>query len=134
MNIEHEIVLDIEVSKKIIWNINRTVKRKIGVRYDIGAFFEIMDNLGITLGDYITNLNKHSMMDLIPISIYVGHQRYCYKKNALPDYTREEIMDMINTSVFTSDHYQALLNLWNDFMKDFSVLVDNNKKKMKENR
>lgn len=111
MQAEHEIIIKIKPG----W-----FKKSLGIRFDMLAFFRMLEAFGIELGDDISGISKIPYDEMICTAIAAGYESYCFEHKKLPKYKRDKILKWIDDSIITRGHMKSLGKLWEDFMKDYT--------------
>ena len=123
MTAEHEIVIKVK---------RGLLRRPVGIRFDMLAFFRMLESFGINLGDDVTAISKVPYDEMLCVAIAAGYESYCFKHKQVMKYDRDLILKWIDDSVITRGHMKILGNLWNDFMKDYTAVTDKKKVTAKE--
>ena len=105
-------------------------KRKLGVRFDMLAFFCMMEDFDIGLGEEIGKISTIPYDEMICVAVYTGMKSYNFRHGKKDRYSKKKILGWIDDGVINRNHMKQLGALWNDFMRSF----DNDKKKVTENR
>ena len=111
MRAEHEIVITVKPGY---------FTRQVGVRFDMLAFFRMLEAFGIDLGDDISGIGKIPYDEMICTAIAAGYESYCFEHARKRKYSREVILKWIDDSVITRGHMKTLGALWAEFMKDYT--------------
>jgi hypothetical protein len=120
---EHQIVIEIRLPGRIL-----TRRRDLGIRFDMLAFFRMLEEFGIGLGDDISALGKVPYDEMIAVAIYTGAESYCFHTKKNKWFDRAGVLGWVDDSVITRGHMKQISELWAEFMKDYA---DVNKKKVK---
>lgn len=91
----------------------------MGVRFDMLAFFTILEEFDIALTDEVSQISKVPFDELITTAVYAGAKSYCVEHRQRLWFTKEQVLEWVDESVIKRKDMQLIGKLWMDFMQTF---------------
>lgn len=105
------------------------LKKRLGIRFDMLAFFRMLEEFGIGLGDDISQIGKIPFDELLSVAIFTGAESYAFHHRKTVWFDKATVLRWIDDSKLTRGNLKELGVLWSDFMADYTK---SEKKKVKE--
>lgn len=108
---EHEITITVKP---------RLFKKQLPIRFDMLAFFSVLEEFGIGLNEDISEIGKIPYDEMICVAIYAGHKSYCFEHDNKMVARKEVILKWVDESIVTRKHLKEINAMWLDFIKDYT--------------
>ena len=98
----------------------RLRKKHLGIRFDMLAFFIILEEFGIKLGDDVSQISKVPFDDMISVAIYAGARSYCVHNKRVVWFDKAKVLYWVDESIIKRGDMKKIGELWMEFMEDFT--------------
>jgi len=92
------------------------------------AFFTVLQEFGISLGDDISQLGKVPYDEMIAVAVYAGHRSYCFEHETKGIADKAKVLQWVDDSILTRKHMKEINVMWLDFIKDYGEGSEKKKK------